>query len=320
MATQVAPGKKATPSADWRVIFLSDLGAPASKTNLFFLDLWARFEGGINHNNPLNTSLRTQHSTGTWNSSGVQNYDTLANGAHAAASTLLNTPNPFYASIISAFRGNASPATLAARVTASPWDAGHYGAKQDAKGHYIGGNLWNAVVPAIHKPGVGTAIGDVWTYIQHPGRGVQHTATAAEKPVKDTLHYILYGLAIAGGGAMMIVGLILIAADLGLSKRSVGITGPGGIGATVGPKESTPEPTPDERVSAAYTEGKQRGREKRARKLGEMRSQTSRNDVRAEAASRERPYRASREGISKKDSVRTVTPKHDVSRRLRKVK
>lgn len=227
--TKAKSTAKTLPANDWRVGVLRGLKAPVTPTNLAFLSLWQRFEGANSYNNPLNTTLSTKHVVGTWNSSGVKQYDSPQAGIDATVATLLNTHGVGYEGIVSLLRkGNAHPGQLAAAVENSSWDAGHYGAKRGGNGLYFGGHLSTAVLPGLptKAPSLGSIAGDVAHYTTHPGAGLEKTGGAAANTVKKPLEnalgnvgmYILYGSAIVGGGFMMLVALILVGADIGIAK------------------------------------------------------------------------------------------------------
>ena len=206
--------KKIATGTEWDRAVLAGIGAPATKTNLLFLDLWRRIEGGP-ADNPLNTSWNSRNVTGIVNSSGVKRYDSVQSGINATVATL---KLPYYRKVVQLFKsGKASAPQLAEAVSSSPWDAGHYGAKKTPSGVYIGGNLVNLTLgPAIHKPGLGSFLGDVGHYTIHPGAGVDKTASAAASALDKPLKYILYGGAILGGFLLVITAFVLIA--IGLTK------------------------------------------------------------------------------------------------------
>lgn len=74
---------------DWSVAFLHAIGAPATNANIISVNSWQSREGGGGQNNPLNTTLNCCGAIGNFNSVGVKNYPTPADGVRANANTLL---------------------------------------------------------------------------------------------------------------------------------------------------------------------------------------------------------------------------------------
>jgi len=68
---------------------LENLGAPVSEENLKFLYAWRQSEGKAGKFNPFNTTWDLPGST-NFNSVGVKNYQTLADGMIATIKTLKN--------------------------------------------------------------------------------------------------------------------------------------------------------------------------------------------------------------------------------------
>jgi len=105
----------------WQRGVLQALGAPATSSNLRFLNAWQQAEGGGASFNPLNT---TQHAPGasSYNSVGVRNFVSPQQGIQATARTLMNG---FYNPIVQGLRsGQASATQLAQEVARSPWGTG----------------------------------------------------------------------------------------------------------------------------------------------------------------------------------------------------
>ncbi len=71
----------------WEKSILGWIEYPQSQDNVDFLDQWQRYEGGTAAYNPLNTTWKMPGST-DYNSAGVQNYVSAAQGAEATARTL----------------------------------------------------------------------------------------------------------------------------------------------------------------------------------------------------------------------------------------
>ena len=88
----------------WENAVLAAINAPISTANVAFLDAWQNAEGGSAAYNPLNTTQGPGASL--YNSAGVWNFESAAQGAQQTAATLLNG---YYPNIIAALRsGNPS--------------------------------------------------------------------------------------------------------------------------------------------------------------------------------------------------------------------
>lgn len=211
---------------------LKELGIPATKSRLMFLDVWFANEGnngppGANGvNNPLNVSPGGH----------VANYATQAEGVKATANVLRQSN---FASVLAVLRKpGVSPAAIAATVENSPWASSHYGAHKTSGG-WVGGHLVSSFLgPTVHQPGITDAVGLATHYAVHPVSGLQVTGTAAKnavtKPLDKIAMYILYGAAVLGGGFMMVIALILVGADIGIArgvqKNSAYKLGAGAVG------------------------------------------------------------------------------------------
>lgn len=106
------------------VAILKTLGAPLTQANISSLVHWQTLEGANSYNNPLNTTLRTSGSVGTFNSVGVQEYATAQDGIAATVATLLSG----YGSIVSALRtgGGLSGNIPGVSGELSKWSGGGY--------------------------------------------------------------------------------------------------------------------------------------------------------------------------------------------------
>jgi hypothetical protein len=123
--TAVAAPASASESS-WAQSLLSALGAPATAANISSIETWIAKEGDFSvtgHNNPLNTTLVTGGSTGSFNSSGVQDYGTSAEGLAATVQTL---ESGAYADILLLLRSGQGLASGAAQGL-STWSGGAYG-------------------------------------------------------------------------------------------------------------------------------------------------------------------------------------------------
>jgi hypothetical protein len=84
----------------WEAALLRALGAPVTKANIAWLDAWQKTEGGAARFNPLNTTQPAAGAT-SYNSAGVRNYTSAAQGTAATAATLKNGR---YSQIVAALR------------------------------------------------------------------------------------------------------------------------------------------------------------------------------------------------------------------------
>jgi hypothetical protein len=120
------PNNSKTSSKDqkaWAQSVLKDLGAPATSNNINSITTWMQFEGGLNHNNPLNTTLDMKGST-TWNSEGVKTYPTLSEGTQATVETLTGNQSKSrgYDAIVNALKkGNTPTSDVLQLVNSSSW-------------------------------------------------------------------------------------------------------------------------------------------------------------------------------------------------------
>lgn len=96
---------------------LHRLGAPVTAANMAALAAWQRSEGGSARFNPFNTT-QTMPGAGSYNSIGVRNYTSYAQGLNATVKTITNGR---YGAIISALRRGSNPYAVASAVGSSPW-------------------------------------------------------------------------------------------------------------------------------------------------------------------------------------------------------
>jgi hypothetical protein len=103
---------------------LGGLGVPANSNNIGLIAAWAAMEGGIGHNNPLNTT-QNEPGAGTFNSVGVKTYPSMGVGVSATITTL---KNGLYGAILGALASGNTPLTsFEAAVQGSPWGTVFYG-------------------------------------------------------------------------------------------------------------------------------------------------------------------------------------------------
>jgi hypothetical protein len=103
----------------WAAKFLNALGAPVSRNNLVVMVAWQSAEGTMATWNPLATTYQMPGAT-EFNSVGVKNYTSLAQGIQAIILTL-GSPNYGYPSVVSDLRASADPVVTAEAINASGW-------------------------------------------------------------------------------------------------------------------------------------------------------------------------------------------------------
>jgi hypothetical protein len=105
----------------WQAALLNRLGYKDTPQNELFLTDWSRAEGGGATNNPFNTTQPGFHSTGKYNSVGVQNYADPNSGLDATVHTLKNGR---YGSILAALQQGTNAKAAAQALANSPWGTG----------------------------------------------------------------------------------------------------------------------------------------------------------------------------------------------------
>jgi len=122
----------------WADAFLQVMGAPRCRSNVVVTIAWQAQEGTQADWNPLATTHRMDGST-DFNSVGVQNYRTLAQGLEATKETIENGWRDYgYGAVIRSMRDCADPMSTAQAIAASSWCSGCAG------GQYVMG-----IVPAV---------------------------------------------------------------------------------------------------------------------------------------------------------------------------
>src|SRR5689334_1041755 len=122
----------------WADAFLQVMGAPRCHANLVVTIAWQAQEGTQADWNPLATTHRMDGST-DFNSVGVQNYRTLAQGLEATKETIENGWRDFgYGAVIRSMKDCADPMVTAQAIAASSWCSGCAG------GQYV-----IVIVPAV---------------------------------------------------------------------------------------------------------------------------------------------------------------------------
>lgn len=109
----------------WAKQFLSKLGKPTTDSNIQAVTTWMNWEGGHWHNsahyNPLNTTLKTDHVTGSLkNTPGVRRYDSWDAGLQATVDTISVNKHGYPAILDALSKGNDAQAVISA-INKSKW-------------------------------------------------------------------------------------------------------------------------------------------------------------------------------------------------------
>jgi hypothetical protein len=109
---------------EWTEAFLEMMGAPDCRANRVVTIAWQAQEGTVAAWNPLATTHRMPGST-DFNSVGVQNFTSLAQGLQATLETIENGWEVYgYGAIIRSMRACNDPYETAAKIVASSWCPG----------------------------------------------------------------------------------------------------------------------------------------------------------------------------------------------------
>jgi hypothetical protein len=109
---------------EWARAFLQVMGAPTCRPNLVVAIAWQAQEGTQAAWNPLATTHRMDGST-DFNSAGVQNFRSLAQGLEATKETIENGWDSYgYGAIVRSMRDCASPTATAQAIANSSWCSG----------------------------------------------------------------------------------------------------------------------------------------------------------------------------------------------------
>jgi hypothetical protein len=211
-------------------------------------------------------------------SGGFDQFDTVDD---AITSTINRLHNPFAGVIIAS--ANKTPATQMTAIAASSWDSGHY-----TSNGILGGKLfalWSKLYPNAKPGGAPVAAGS------YGGTTVGQT-TAAQAAAADASHipgvvqaesvssflgkltdpsYILRGLQVLGGAVLVLIGIYLLARQVGLAP------GPAQVATKIPAVGAAVEARGQKK---AYSSGQTAGRRAGARREGRKSGQ-------AEIASRE---------------------------------
>jgi hypothetical protein len=121
---QAFQGSASISYGGWAKALLRVMGAPACRPNQVVTIAWQAQEGTQAAWNPLATTHRMDGST-DFNSAGVQNFVSLAQGLQATKETIENGWDVYgYGAIVRNLRDCAPPMTTAAAIAASSWCSG----------------------------------------------------------------------------------------------------------------------------------------------------------------------------------------------------
>ena len=117
-------GGEVAPYGQWARLFLQAIGAPTCHENLVVMVAWQAAEGTQASWNPLATTLQMPGSI-PFNSVGVQNYTSLAQGLDAIHQTLLRGATTYgYGAILTSLGRCVDAMTSAQAINASSWCRG----------------------------------------------------------------------------------------------------------------------------------------------------------------------------------------------------
>jgi len=117
-------GGQSVPYGQWAELFMAEVGAPACRDNLVVMVAWQLNEGTSAGWNPLATTYSMPGAM-TFNSSGVKNYVSVAQGLDATRLTLEKGSSTYrYKPILENLRHCSSAAKTAETVNASSWCRG----------------------------------------------------------------------------------------------------------------------------------------------------------------------------------------------------
>lgn len=188
-----AKGQGSNAWPGWEIMVLHDLGAPTSKDNIAFLDLWQQFENSKAQNNPLN--LTGPSGTGSINSDGVQNYATREQGAKYTAQNITHYPT-----LYKMLKSNNVKGTLLGST-----DIIH--GKLSPLSHLVDDlRKWGSKSFADQLSG-GTSAIDKGTQVAHDAAAPFNAAIDAFNWVKDNWDRILF---VIGGTILVIIGIVVL--------------------------------------------------------------------------------------------------------------
>lgn len=163
----------------WALDFLRAAGFEATPANVQVVVSWEYAESGAGGGfyNPLNTTQGGFPGSTDFNSVGVKNYRTYADGVAANAKVI---HNGYYGAVVDAFRAGDDPNRTIAAITRSPWGTRHIALRGPATFPSPASEVEMALIASPHKP-------------TSPGR----TAAACWSPTAPNMVALTNGASIA---------------------------------------------------------------------------------------------------------------------------
>lgn len=220
----------------WEAAVLRAAKLPVTTANINFLDSWHQYEGSAAHFNPLNVTgyqsgnINT-YGLGSINSAGVQTYGSAQQGA-AATAAFLNFPNYTH---IHAALASGDPYHYYADTPGNQSNLISEIAKWGSKSFAL---VLQYEAPPIAKVGPGGVLGQgssqFHTGTSSTGQNTNTTTTNSTPGLFGGLidwikAYSIRTAEVVGGFFLLLVGLYLLARQIGLAT-----TAPGPVGTAVG--------------------------------------------------------------------------------------
>ncbi len=255
----------------WESQVLRAIGAPVTKENVAFLDVWQRLEGGNASFNPLNTTTGAAGAT-NYNSVGVKNFVSAQQGAAATAQTLQNGR---YNTLLAALRSGKLSSALTTNKIQIANEISTWGTKTLANDVRNSGPGVLSGSPASSVGGAVTSIPGVQQTLDAGGAVVDAgQAVGGFLGTITSVDFLLRAGQVVGGAALVAMGSFLLAKQIGLAEPVGGavgaaVAGPAGAvaGSSIGRK---PQPKGDGFddaelagwESAARADARRQGRER----------------------------------------------------------
>lgn len=205
----------------WEADVESRIGAPQTPAVTKFLDQWHLFEESSAANNPLNTTLTVPGSTSI-NSAGVKSYGTPAIGGQATATTLLQAG--YYPGIVAALRSG-DPENYILSGSHAPYTTTEIISEFDKWGSISFANTIKGGAGGVSA--VGPDVKSVTGAVGGAAKSVTGAVTGPINSVEDALKFVFSYrfLEIIGGAALVLVGLIGLMKEVGVSVPAPGPVG-----------------------------------------------------------------------------------------------
>lgn len=191
---------------------LGKIGAPDTFYNKALFLAWYNKESTTATNNPLATTL-PYGGAGTFNGVGVKNYASFQDGVNATAQTLLGGN---YSGIVNDLRkGNVDPVKV---VSQNAEEFNTWGGSVGPDGTHATGSYAPSLASDLKSEGDQTIFQSVTGGISS---GISSAVSAGESGItgglSDIGKYVAYGAAFLGGSLLILLGIVLIGADIGLA-------------------------------------------------------------------------------------------------------